>query len=354
MKSFRQALPWTIRIGVSILFLLSAVAKLYPSPYFALTTFEVKQLYPMGFSENLAAYFSRILIGVEFALGILLLLPYYFKRLVVPATIAMLLVFIGHLSIQIATKGNAGNCGCFGSLLPMTPIQALIKNVISVAFLAVLFKIYKAEDKKQLLPIINVFLASILLVFMIGMKKNKASSPRVANIIEDTTAVTEVVIDEGETSTTNLKKDPQDSVKLAVNLGPKKKKSGFATIFPKIDEGRKILCFFAPDCDHCRATSKLLSGLKKADKNFPEIQIIFMDEAAETIPDFFKFTGAEYSSYVMDIIEFWNRLGKDGAIGRDVPGVMYLWNGNVQKFYYGIESKKFDAQGLKNILANEK
>ena len=65
MKSIKQALPWTIRIGVSTLFLLSAVAKLYPTPYFALTTFEVKQLVPMGFSDSLAAYFSRILIGVE-------------------------------------------------------------------------------------------------------------------------------------------------------------------------------------------------------------------------------------------------------------------------------------------------
>ena len=354
MKSIRLALPWTIRIGVSMLFLLSAAAKLYPSPYFALTTFEVKQLYPMGFSENLAAYFSRILIGVEFALGFSLLLPYYFKRIVVPATIAMLLVFIGHLAIQIATKGNGGNCGCFGSLLPMTPIQALIKNVISVAFLAILFKSQKTEDKKQFLPIINVFLASILLVFMIGMKKNKATSAGVTNIIEDKAAVTEVVKNEGETTDSKMSSEPQDSIKVTVNLGPKKKKSGFATIFPKIDEGRKILCFFAPDCDHCRATSKLLSGLKKGDKSFPEIQIIFMDEAAETIPDFFKFTGAEYSSYVMDIIEFWNRFGKEGGISRDVPGVLYLWNGNVQKFYYGIENKKFDAKGLKNILANEK
>ena len=99
MKSFRQALPWTIRIGVSILFLLSAVAKLYPSPYFALTTFEVKQLYPMGFSDSLAAYFSRILIGFEFSLGILLLLPYYLKRVIVPATGLMLLVFIAHLGL---------------------------------------------------------------------------------------------------------------------------------------------------------------------------------------------------------------------------------------------------------------
>ena len=58
MESIKRALPWTIRITVSFLFLLSAAAKLYPSPYFALSTFEVQQLYPMGFSEDLAAYFT--------------------------------------------------------------------------------------------------------------------------------------------------------------------------------------------------------------------------------------------------------------------------------------------------------
>ena len=72
------------RILLAILFLLSAVAKLYPSPHFALTTFEMKQLIPMGFSETSAAYFSRILIGCELALGILLLQRHYFKRLVLP------------------------------------------------------------------------------------------------------------------------------------------------------------------------------------------------------------------------------------------------------------------------------
>ena len=62
MQNTKPYLPWSIRILISFLFLLSAVAKLYPSPYFAISTFEVKQLYPMGFSEELAAYFSRILI----------------------------------------------------------------------------------------------------------------------------------------------------------------------------------------------------------------------------------------------------------------------------------------------------
>ena len=52
MENFKKYLPWTIRIIISFLFLISAVAKLYPSPYFAISTFEVKQLYPLGFSED--------------------------------------------------------------------------------------------------------------------------------------------------------------------------------------------------------------------------------------------------------------------------------------------------------------
>ena len=350
MKSIRQALPWTIRIGVSILFLLSAVAKLYPTPYFALTTFEVKQLYPMGFSDSLAAYFSRILIGFEFSLGILLLLPYYLKRVIVPATGLMLLVFIAHLGLEIYSGGNHGNCGCFGSLLPMTPLQAIIKNIISVGLLGVLYAIHKSEDRKQVLPIVNVVLASILLVFMLGMKKESSiAKAHNSRKIEVADTLTNKQLD-------TLKAVPEKSSDVLIpipNPGPQKKLSGFSDIFPSIDEGKKILCFFAPDCDHCRATGKLLTKLKKGNKDFPKIQIIFMDEAPELIPDFFKFAGAEYPYYVMGIIEFWKSLGNDGKVSRSVPGVVYLWNGNVQKLYHGTEDKKFNGKEFKKILAKE-
>jgi hypothetical protein len=350
MNSVKRALPWTIRIIVSFLFLLSAAAKLYPSPYFALSTFEVKQLYPMGFSEDLAAYFSRTLIGIELALGVLMLLPFYLKRIVIPTTALMLLIFIAHLTIEILTIGNTGNCGCFGSLMPMTPLQAVIKNIFSVGLLALLFRMQKTADKKQFLPMLNVVLASVLIVFVLGMKKSSGKSKPMASNIEIDSSV-----NNAEESIDTVKDlTVKDTLKVLVNPGPKKKKSGFASIFPKIDEGKKILCFFAPDCDHCRATGKLLTKLKKENKDFPKIQIIFMDEAPEVIPDFFKFAGAEYPYYVMDIIEFWKNLGKDGTISRDVPGVMYLWNGNLQKLYHGTEAKQFNADSFKKLLAKEK
>lgn len=352
MKSIRLALPWTIRIGVSILFLLSAVAKLYPTPYFALTTFEVKQLYPMGFSDNLAAYFSRILIGIEFSLGILLLLPYYLKRLIIPATGLMLSVFIVHLGLEIYSGGNHGNCGCFGSLLPMTPLQAVIKNIISVGLLVVLYISLKSADRKQFLPIVNVVLASILLVFMLGMKQEssiaKAHNSRKTEVVDTLT--------NKNLDTSKVVPEKSSDVLIPIlNPGPQKKLSGFSDIFTSVDEGKKILCFFAPTCPDCKETFKELTKLKKNNKDFPEIQIIFMDEAPEEIPPFFKSTGAgdDYSYYIMDVRLFWKRLGNDGDISRSTPGVLYLWNGNVQKFYYGTEDKKFNAKEFKKILAKE-
>src|SRR5205814_123197 len=133
-------LPWTIRILISFLFLLSAVAKMYPSPYFAISTFEVKQLYPMGFNETFASYFSRILIGLEIGLGILILQSNYLKKLIVPGTFLMLAVFVVELTVEsIMNGGNSGNCGCFGSLLPMTPIEAIVKNIVSMSMLGYLY-----------------------------------------------------------------------------------------------------------------------------------------------------------------------------------------------------------------------
>ena len=78
MEAKKSYLTWSLRIIVAALFIVSALAKLskghlLDSPYFAISTFEVKQLYPMGFSEGFAPYFSRILIGIELALGLLLL-----------------------------------------------------------------------------------------------------------------------------------------------------------------------------------------------------------------------------------------------------------------------------------------
>ncbi|MEY4658588.1 MAG: TlpA family protein disulfide reductase [Crocinitomicaceae bacterium] len=339
---------WSIRAIVAGLFLISALGKIYPDPsmYGTISTFEVQQLYPMGFSELLAKYFSRSLIGIEFALGFLLLFPFNLKKWVIPSIILMLSVFCIHLTIEIITKGNSGNCGCFGSLLPMTPLQAIVKNLLSIGLLVVL--VWKLDEvlpkKSNYLAMTNVVTACVLAMFMLVplFKKpatsSEASLPSIPH--SHVTVVTPAAGSDNSVQTLT----PADTTKAKLPEGPKQKKSGFAKYYANIDQGKKILCFFAPSCEHCQATAKELTDMRKSIPDFPEMQILFMDEAPEEIPNFFKFAGASYPYKVIEIIEFWNAIGNE----KNVPGVCYLWNGNVMKFYEGPEGPhKFSTKDLK-------
>jgi thiol-disulfide isomerase/thioredoxin len=127
---------------------------------------------------------------------------------------------------------------------------------------------------------------------------------------------------------------------------PKKKKSGYKNWFADIDNGRKILCFFAPGCDHCKETAKELTQLKKQITDFPEVKIVFMDEEADLIPDFFAYAGGKYPYQIADVASFWQSLGGT----KDTPGVIYLWNGNVIKEYDGINEKQFKMNEFKTIV----
>ncbi|NDC93377.1 MAG: hypothetical protein EB087_06680 [Flavobacteriales bacterium] len=233
MQNVKKYFPWFVRILISGLFLLSAFAKIYPDPsfYFSITAFEFKQLVPMGFTMETAVYFSRIIIGVEFAIGILLLFPYNIKKIIIPATILMLAVFSVHLIIEILTGGNQGNCGCFGALLPMTPLQALIKNLLSIGLLLfILIKFSDSINEKRnisyCLIITNVITICILALFMVTFKKPTTVSPSPTGYSEDTTIVKDSIIVKPITDST--KKDDvvikDTTKKIIVVAGPKKVK----------------------------------------------------------------------------------------------------------------------------------
>lgn len=351
MENLKKYAPWAIRIIISFLFLLSAVAKLYPSPYFAISTFEVKQLYTMGFSQDLAAYFSRTLIGIELALGLLLLQSNFLRKIVIPATLLMLVVFTIHLTIvTFQDGGNSGNCGCFGSLLPMTPIEAIIKNIVAIILLVILlFLMPKNNEKKGNFYILTtVTLGSILLLYMLA-----PIQPKTNYVVNNDLEPTETIVPEiSDTIATSVSKDTLKKVietekpSTALLSEPATKKSGYAKYFSKIDKGRKVLCFFVPGCDHCRVAAKELTEMKQKDKNFPDINIIFMNEEADLIPEFFKFSGAEYPYTIIEVIPFWTVLGS----GKDTPGIKYLWNGNEYVYYYGITDNEFNPEELHKIV----
>ena len=212
---------WVIRIIISLLFLVSAYAKVYhePSAYFSITTFEAKQLVPLGFSSEISSYLSRILIALEFAIGVLILLPFYLKRIVIPLTIFVLAAFCVHLALQIYLTGNSGNCGCFGTLLPMTPLEAILKNIFAIGLLVILNKLL-TKDKSKSIEIFYGFL--IYLFFVIGIM---ALVP-----IKNSSNVT---ID----SNYQIQED-------LVLEGPKQMKSEFGQTLPFADKGKTYFVFF--------------------------------------------------------------------------------------------------------------
>lgn len=359
--STKNTIAWILRIVVALLFIVSAVAKLskselLDSPYFAISTFEVKQLYTLGFSQTIAPYFSRILIGIELALGILLLQKHFLRRFVIPVTILMLVVFIVHLAYLISTSGNAGNCGCFGELIPMTPAESIVKNIIAIALLVWTFILLPKETEKHNFWILTTGLfASILALFMLApmrpMEENSFSVSTVNDSLNKS-VVDSIDIDTIESPfITKNDTAKTEKTKIVENTEPKKVKSGYANFHPKIDDGKQLLGFFVPGCDHCQIAAKELTEMRSKNKNFPPLSIIFMNEEPEKIPEFFSIAGAKYPYKIIEIIPFYDLMGSD----KNTPGVKFLWNGNDVKYWYNSEGEhQFKGSELKPLLTKTK
>ena len=311
MNTFKNKLPFLARILISALFLLSALAKLYPTPLYGITkVFEEGQLIPMGFSEGLAPFISRIIIGFEFFIAFAILQRNYIKKLVVPSTILLLLIFSIDLSIKIFS-GDTENCGCFGQLIPMTPLEALIKNIFT---LLLLFYIYKnVEDKKDsnFLLLLSSYLLILVMMFSLLPIPSNSSA---------------------------------------------KQMSSFSSYVEKdfdINNGKKILCFFDAGCEHCMDAAKSLTSISEEIIDFPDVHIVFSDTEEAKIPDFLNYAGKDYS---FQVVAFYNPDDEINSyleiLGFEYenPVVIYLNNGNQMRFFDGTSSNQFVEEDFKNIF----
>lgn len=327
MKTKNNQLVFALRILISALFLLSAIAKLYPIPIYGITkVFEQGQLIPMGFSESIAPYFSRFIIGTEFFLAITILFNNYLKKLILPLSILMITVFSIHLIMQLF--GTSENCGCFGELIPMTPMEALIKNIITLVILAFIY--IKSED-------ISGKFSNLVLLFLVITTIMFGSLPisNQTKILDGNSSSDEFLL-------------YVDDLSFTRSLGP------------------KLLCFFDPDCDHCQHTARSLDSLNQLDDDFPLIHIIFSDidnvtsvtkEMESRINNFFSIAGSKFSyqtlpqyNYDTDEIDSYMEITFPDY---DNP-VVILYDGNRQiRLYDGTEENKFKPKDLKIILENE-
>jgi hypothetical protein len=258
----KKNLPLIIRVLISALFLLSAVAKLYPTPMYGITKiFEEGQLIPMGFSEGLAPYFSRFIIAIEFFIAFAVLQKNYLKKLVIPTSILMIFVFSLHLAYSLFL-GDSENCGCFGELIPMSPLQALIKNIITIGILGYLYK-NTTDDKENSFSKLSVQLLTVLLVmfaFLPVSSQTKSEGNSFVLFVEDESF--------------------------------------------KNSEDYKILCYFDAGCEHCQHAARSIDSLSNLSDNFPPVHIVFSDTEKENIPKFFEYVGNQYPYQVMPFANY--------------------------------------------------
>tara|TARA_B100001248_G_scaffold243994_1_gene212676 strand:+ start:6754 stop:7734 length:981 start_codon:yes stop_codon:yes gene_type:complete len=313
------AFVWFLRVLISALFFVSAVAKMYPSPEIGLIKyFEIKQLVQgLGFNEILAQYFSRSIIAFEFFIAISVLLNNYLKRIIYPISILLLVAFTTHLT-YLVFQGNDGNCGCFGELIPMTPLEAIIKNIITILILYFLYQKTPKNLSSNFRSLIILMLSCLLFMFIyVPLRSNQKVQENTKMSLNQVTSTYSKYISQTD-----------------------------------IDSGEKILCFFAPGCDHCQLAASQIKELQNNIEDFPEVYVVFLEEEPEKIPKFLNKAGADFKYEIMDILNFMEVFGFD----YDTPGIVYLNNGNVLEFFHGTKKSGsnmyFKPQDLEKLLEN--
>lgn len=276
-----------LQLLLGITFLFSAYTKAVGPGFFEIT------LMDQGIAPDriIASYLARFFIGLEFALGFLMLLPFYVKRLM-QFTFFLLGGFTLHL-IYLWSIGDTDNCGCFGEMISMTPEQSIIKNMIMLAIAFVVFR--KAQTKKIKIIIPIVFSAATIISMWIILP------------------------------IPNHKEFPFESFTHFETRGR-----------VDLSSGENLVAIFNLDCEHCQQAATELGELKRNQENFPELYVLYFQEGSTTVEDFESITQSSFPYDLIEVNTFFD------LIGDSPPRVYHLKDGKV----LGI----WDLNILKNIV----
>ena len=275
-----------------IVFLFSGYTKLYPVEPFEFSFVD------MGVSNwYLAPFAARIFIGLEFFIGSLLLLNLFLKKFTYKLSIGLLILFTLYLIIQIITSGNNGNCGCFGQFLVMTPLQAIIKNVLMIILLVVLYKNHEGVDYQNF--------GKVLLIVSVC---TSFSLPFVLNPVELDHA--EAYLNRPEK---NFRIDLEPLFENAkINIPPR-----------TLSNGKHVIAFMSLRCPHCRIAAKKIRIIKERQ---PALSFYFVLNGKEKdIDDFFDDTQASNIPYCLLLEPHFVRLS-----GLNLPSIYLVHHSVVE------------------------
>src|ERR1700743_2718426 len=139
-----------LRICLGMIFIFSGFVKLIP-----IEPFEIKFIELGVASWTFAPFIARFIIALELFLGLMLILNIK-PRTSFIATLAVLILFTFYLLYDILKNGNSGNCGCFGTIIVMTSLESLVKNLLMIPLVLILMVTNTKELNFKTLIVISV------------------------------------------------------------------------------------------------------------------------------------------------------------------------------------------------------
>lgn len=286
------------------LFILSAGAKLA-----SIGQFEITMIQQHLVSDRItAAYLARGFIVLELAIGLCFFQPGYLKRLVIPITAAMLVGFTGYLLyLQLFTEYRE-NCGCFGNLVQMTPVESIIKNIAMLVITGILYRFQPSDNPRwgwhasaAILAITTIF---VVAAFPVRVIQQDDLRPLPSGIQEATSkpAIVEA--------------PPSRFTKLEHQAPPN---SGFTPT-----QGTCLTAFLSLSCDHCRAVTSELGELQR--ESSVALYGVFLGEPQE-VAEFFSATGTQFPYLLIAPENFYE------FIGAAPPRVYLLHEGAITAYW---------------------
>lgn len=326
-----------LRIFIGCLFVFSGLSKLFP-----ILAFEV-QLIVHGFrSWFVVTWLSRLVIAFEIFLGLSFFQKNFLKQFFIPAATGLLIIFSLDLIRQIILRGFGGDCGCFGQVLTMSPLEALIKNIILISALIYLNGLLQAKSSKNILFPASFLLISFLPVFLLF-------PPRQFQIQTGNSDQTSSFNSSGSTKITSSNKSPNNSfgnsnTKLVDQKKSPKKKITKITSFKNfsggvnvdLTKGENIVAMLSMNCGSCIDAGLEIGKLKNEIKLPPVYYLLFGEE--KQLTEFFSKTKAKFPYKILDDETFFT-LAKGSA-----PRIFLLWNGKIINEW---DFRTFSAKELK-------
>ena len=335
MRKLPSIIATIVKMLLGMLFFFSAASK-----YVAIEHFEL-YIYSFDiFTQGACFVIARLVLALELLVGTMLI-SNRFHQFSCTLCLLMQVAFTAFLIYAIAI-GRQDSCNCFGDLLPFTPVQSLIKNVILLAltvvallgadtawrpywWLSLLMAIYPFElliglaymgkvgmivNERDLLWVVmgGMALMQMLSFFLLWPKTpfgqwlpNQLLWPLRRWVILPTLLVPFVIVAVVSTAPEDWKggsyKTPFAREVVKSQLGDNGSLRQAHTY-----QGRRVVAFYSLHCPHCKATATKLHAVQRhnalADSSFVNV---FAEQPNPDASRFFAVAGTpEYNHFFID------------------------------------------------------